>query len=212
MDRIEAISLEISRRLRSARKGAGLTLNEVADKSGLSQGFLSRLERGQAAASLANLIQLTDVLGLGMHELFVENAAPARTRIWRHSDADSQGHEVESTGYRWRHLGGGAPLDTLEVFQLVFPLDNPMTAMVSHPGQEHCYVLSGAVNFYVGGESHHLAKGDGIFIDSELPHRAENAGPEEAHVLMTVSRPPQASSTPEWWRVFSREQEATSTI
>ena len=59
--------------------------------------------------------------------------------------------DVAATGYRFRHLGGGAPLDRLEVFHLVFPRAKGMSAMVSHPGQEQCYVLSGAVLFHVDG-------------------------------------------------------------
>jgi quercetin dioxygenase-like cupin family protein len=114
--------------------------------------------------------------------------------------------DVAATGYRFRHLGGGAPLDRLEVFHLVFPRAKGMPATVSHPGQEHCYVLSGEVLFHVDGVQHRLKPGDGILIDSQLPHRAENAGRGQAHVLMTVARPAEASGTlnaewPDWWHL-----------
>lgn len=205
MKKLDAVTIEMGRRLHTGRKASGLTLSELAVRAGLSQGFLSRLERGQATASLANLIQLTEALGLGMHELFAQDVTPARSLLHVHRSADAIRHDVESNGYRWRQMGGGAPLDVLEVFYLVFPLDNPMTTAVSHPGQEHCFVLSGSVIFHVGQESHLLGPGDGIFIDSVLPHRAENAGPDEAHMLMTVSRAPQTAAIPEWWRLYSRD-------
>ena len=64
MDKVARATQEIGRRLRSARAGAGLTLAVVARQAGVSEGFLSKLERGQAAASIANLIQLADVLGV----------------------------------------------------------------------------------------------------------------------------------------------------
>jgi quercetin dioxygenase-like cupin family protein len=84
-----------------------------------------------------------------------------------------------------------------------------METMVSHPGQEHCHVLSGEVLFHVGGEQYRLKAGDGIFIDSEQPHRAENAGRGRAHVLMAVARPAEAAAVPEWWRLSSTaEQES----
>jgi quercetin dioxygenase-like cupin family protein len=78
-----------------------------------------------------------------------------------------------------------------------------MQTTVSHAGQEHCYVLSGEVLFHVGGTSHRLRAGDGILIDSQQPHRAENAGRGQAHVLMTVARPAEASDVPDWWRLSS---------
>ncbi|HYI03926.1 MAG TPA: cupin domain-containing protein, partial [Reyranella sp.] len=164
--------------------------------------------------SIANLIQLAEVLGLGLHELFQSASAPARTRVAVHR-ADGGLKDVAATGYRFRHLGGGAPLDRLEVFHLVFPRAKGMPATVSHPGQEHCYVLSGEVLFHVDGEQHRLKPGDGILIDSQLPHRAENAGRRQAHVLMTVARPAEASGTlnvewPDWWHLAtSTEKEKT---
>jgi transcriptional regulator with XRE-family HTH domain len=201
MDKLARTTQEIGRRLRSARAGAGLTLALVARRANLSEGFLSKLERGQAAGSIANLIQLAEVLGLGLHELFSSDDAPARTRVAVHRSGAGGLEEVAATGYRWRHLGGGAPLDRMEVFHLVFPRAKGMQATVSHPGQEHCYVLAGEVLFHVDGEQHRLKPGDGILIDSQLPHRAENAGRGQAHVLMTVARPADASDVPDWWHL-----------
>jgi transcriptional regulator with XRE-family HTH domain len=203
MDKVARATHDIGRRLRAARTGAGLTLAAVARQAGVSEGFLSKLERGQAAASIANLIQLTDVLGLGLHELFPSDGAPAKTRVAVHRADGARLQDVAATGYRWRHLGGGAPLDRMEVFHLVFPRAKGMEATVSHPGQEHCYVLSGEVLFHVGEASHRLKAGDGILIDSQQPHRAENAGRGQAHVLMTVARPAEAAAVPDWWHLSS---------
>lgn len=210
MDKVARATQDIGRRLRAARSGAGMTLAAVARRAGVSEGFLSKLERGQAAASIANLIQLTDVLGLGLHELFPSDGAPAKTRVAVHRAGDGTLQDVAATGYRWRHLGGGAPLDRMEVFHLVFPRARGMATTVSHPGQEHCYVLSGEVLFHVGGETHRLKAGDGVLIDSQQPHRAENAGRGQAHVLMTVARPAEAADVPDWWHLSSTQMKEES--
>jgi hypothetical protein len=88
----------------------------------------------------------------------------ARTRVAVHRSGAGSLEEVAATGYRWRPLAGGAPLDRLGVFHLVFPRAKGMQATVSHPGQEHCYVLSGEVLFHVDGTTHRLKAGDGILI------------------------------------------------
>src|SRR5258708_34518861 len=101
MDRIAEATRAIGRKLKTARLGAGRTLADVAARAGLSEGFLSKLERGQAAASIANLIQLTDALGLGLAELFAGSAgAPAKTRISVYRGSDDTPPEVAATGYR----------------------------------------------------------------------------------------------------------------
>lgn len=200
MDKVEQTAREVGRRLRSARVGAGLTLADVAGRAGVSEGFLSKLERGHSNASIASLLQLTDVVGLGLDELFGGGARPARTRVSIHRGKAPELQEVVATGYLWRSLGGGAPLDRLEVFHLVFPAKARMEAMVSHPGQEHCYVLSGEVRFLVGADQHRLKAGDSIFIDSQQPHRAENAGRGKAHMLMAVTKSSETADAPDWWR------------
>src|SRR5882672_9769361 len=112
VDRVAQATQDIGSRLRAARAGAGLTLADVAARVGISEGFLSKLERGQAAASIANLIQLTDTLGLSLHELFTSTSTstPTKTKVAVHRGEHDKLAEIAATGYRWRHLGGGAPL------------------------------------------------------------------------------------------------------
>ncbi|MDQ8727237.1 cupin domain-containing protein [Bradyrhizobium sp. LHD-71] len=81
-----------------------------------------------------------------------------------------------------------------------------MDLMVSHPGQEYCYVISGRIRFHVGAEVFELAAGEGIFLNSELPHRADNVGDDEARILMVVAKSSEARSSGrsehfDWWRV-----------
>jgi transcriptional regulator with XRE-family HTH domain len=201
-DVVQAVTTSIGARLRGARTAARRTLGEVAAAAGLSEGFLSRLERGQASCSIANLIQLATVLDLSLADLFAERAVAARTRATVHrAGGDGDFDLVDSTGYRFRHLAGGAARDEIEVFHLIFPRDHGMQTVVAHPGQEHCYVLAGEIEFEVAGAVHRLAAGDGILIDSSQPHLARNVGAGQAQVLMTVTRIPATSAAPEWWRI-----------
>lgn len=197
--RVAETQRDIGEKLRAARNGAGLTLGELARRTNLSQSFLSKLERGQASSSIANLIEISDVLGLSLSDVFSGSPRPLRSTVSVHRATELPKDHWAATGYKWRLLGGGAALDKLEVFHLVFPLKEKMKTMISHHGQEHCYVLSGEIVFFVNDARYHLKQGDGIYIDSRIPHRAENFGDTEAHVLMTVSKNPENNFT-DWWR------------
>jgi transcriptional regulator with XRE-family HTH domain len=189
-------------RIRSLREERGMKLKDLADGAGLSDAFVSRLERGLVSSSVANLIQIAQILDVGVSELFANAPDQSRSHVTVHrlSDAsDDQG--IPSTGYRWRLFAGGMPNDDLEVFHLLFPRKNRMDLMVSHPGQEYCYVIGGRIRFHVGVESFELAPGEGIFLNSELPHRAENIGADEARILMVVVKSPLKSEHFDWWRV-----------
>lgn len=67
-----ASPIPIGARIRNARKAQGLTLAQVADSSGLTKGFLSRLERDETSPSVATLVQLCQVLSLSLGALFAE--------------------------------------------------------------------------------------------------------------------------------------------
>jgi transcriptional regulator with XRE-family HTH domain len=202
MDQEKRIAALIGARIRRARTANSMTLAALAQRAGLSEAFLSRVERGEAQSSIANLVQICEILGLGLQDLLDEKRPPEKTLQSVYRARESAEHvELESTGYHWHRVAGGAPRDRMEVFHLVFPRRNRMQVMVSHPGQEHCYVLSGTILFFVGDACHRLSAGDSIFITSDQPHRAENAGDDEAHVLMTVAKPENEVAATDWWRL-----------
>src|SRR4051794_32037269 len=60
----------IGARLRTARQAAGLTLAAVAEQAGLTKGFLSRLERDEVSPSVASLVTVCGILGIGVGSLF----------------------------------------------------------------------------------------------------------------------------------------------
>lgn len=202
---VSGVAEQIGDSMRAARKAAGRTLSDVAGETGLSESFLSKIERGHANCSLANLIQICAVLGIGMDNLFSKGLGAQRTNVSVHrampGNPGAVMLDVESTGYKFRPLAGGKMRDDLEIIHLVFPSKSGMETMVSHAGQEHCYVLSGSVEFLVDGSTHILNAGDGIMIDSKLPHLARNRGKDSAHVLMTVAMAGSKESPPDWWSV-----------
>jgi transcriptional regulator with XRE-family HTH domain len=197
-------------RIRTMRKERGVKLNELAEKSGLSSAFLSRLERGQVSSSVANLIQIAKALGVAVAELFHDDQGASRSEAAVHKVEDLLADQsLVSTGYQWRLLAGGMPDDDLEIFYLVFPRKNRMATLVSHQGQEYCYVLSGKVRFIVGANSFELGPGEGILANSEVPHRAENIGPSEAQVLMVVTK--QAEHF-DWWKTPGAAESAVKAL
>ncbi|MDT9598718.1 helix-turn-helix domain-containing protein [Sphingosinicella rhizophila] len=197
-------------RIRMMRKARGIKLNELAERSDLSSAFLSRLERGQVSSSVANLIQIAKALGVAVAELFHDGSVSSRSESAVHKVEDLDADQsVGSTGYKWRLLAGGMPDDDLEVFYLVFPRKDKMGTLVSHQGQEYCYVLSGKVRFIVGGKSFELGPGEGILTNSEIPHRAENIGRSEAQVLMVVTKTRVHGEHFDWWKTPSDDEGET---
>lgn len=170
-------------RLRAARDAAGLTLKALAAATGLSQPFLSRLERGLVSASIANLLQVARALGVPLAEL-LEGEAPPPAPGWA---VHRGGPRVAADGYSFRQLASGLRGRRMDAFVLDFPPGEGMDLVVAHEGEELLYVLEGRVRFRFGAEEALLGPGDAVQFDSSLPHTAENAGPRPARLLMVTA-------------------------
>ncbi len=80
---VEASRVDVGERLRAIRTLRRVTLKTVADRAGLSESFLSQVERGRANASVASLKRIAGALGVNVADLFEPNGSPSRPRVLR---------------------------------------------------------------------------------------------------------------------------------
>jgi transcriptional regulator with XRE-family HTH domain len=179
-------NVDVGQRVRSIRQLRRLTLKEVAERSGLSESFLSQAERGVTSASIASLQRIAEALGVAVSDLF----APDGTRQPRVSRADQRRLVA------WGKLGRKAlltpkPFHHLEV--VLAELD-PGGSTGDEPYQhgdseELFFVLSGRVRLQLDAETYELGPGDSVQYRSSTPHRIGNHGTERAEVMFVVSPP-----------------------
>src|SRR5437870_10089332 len=77
----EAVHVELGERLRAIRQLRRRTLREIASAAGISESFLSQLERGRTNATIATLQRLATALGIEVSDLFTTNSP--RPRVLR---------------------------------------------------------------------------------------------------------------------------------
>src|SRR5213595_4095506 len=68
--------IDVGERLRAIRRSRRCTLRTVSDRSGLSESFLSQVERGQSSASIESLRRVAEALGVSMADLFEPDGVP----------------------------------------------------------------------------------------------------------------------------------------
>ena len=178
--------VDVGERLRDLRRSRRATLRAIADRAGVSESFLSQVERGRASASSASLRRIAGALGVAVADLF-EPGGPPRPRVLRRADRPSLSFGVLGR----KHLLTPRPLQHLEVF--VGELDPGGSTGVepyAHGDSEELFVvLSGSVQLELGGDVHELERGDSIDYRSSTPHRASNVGEERAEVMWIISPP-----------------------
>src|SRR5215510_11660190 len=150
-------SLDVGQRLRAIRLLRRLTLREVAKSAGVSESFVSQLERGRSSASVATLQRLAAAVGIEVSDLFAGESQSGPHVLRR-----SERQQLE-----WGHLGRKAlltpkPFQMLEVVAAAFDPggstgDEPYTHGDS---EELLLVLAGRVQLQLGNELLDLSKGD----------------------------------------------------
>src|SRR5579875_3510847 len=74
--------VDVGSRLREVRRARRRTLRHVADAAGISESFLSQIERGHSNASVATLRRIASVLGVRIGDLF-DQGSPGGTKVLR---------------------------------------------------------------------------------------------------------------------------------
>jgi len=178
--------VDVGERLRTLRRFRRDTLQTVAERSGLSESFLSQVERGRSNASIASLKRITDALGVSMADLFEPDGVPG-PRVLRRDERPALQFGILGR----KLLLTPRPLHHLEVFAGELEVGGSTgPEPYAHGDSEELFVvLSGTVQLEVGDEQFELERGDSIDYRSSTPHRAVNTGDELAEVLWIISPP-----------------------
>jgi transcriptional regulator with XRE-family HTH domain len=178
--------VDVGERLRSIRVLRRATLRTIAERAGVSESFLSQVERGRASASVASLQRIAGALGVSVADLF-DSRAPSGPQVLRRDVRPSLSFGILGT----KRLLTPRPLSHLEVFAGELDVGGSTGAEPYAHGdsEELLIVLTGNVQLELGGEVHELESGDSIDYRSSTPHRVANTGEEPAEVIWIISPP-----------------------
>ncbi len=173
-------------RLREQRRERRLTLRALAAKTGLSAGLLSKIENFRTIPSLPVLLSIAKALRLDPAELFSDLESTDDERPWRlirAGEATSVEREnCRGIDYRLL-LESGLDASELQVM-LVTVSPGARRRAVSGAGMELLHLLSGSLDYRVGGDTLQLSAGDTLFFDGSLPHVPQNHSDADAVMLV----------------------------
>ena len=171
----EALARTIGLRVRSGRLGLGWTLDQLAQRSGVSRRMLVNVEQGATNPSIATLLRLADALGIGLPALVDPGADDGRAVVVRRA---GQGPTVWSSpaGGSAVMVSGTASPDVTELWDWRLGPGDTFSSDAHRAGtRELMLVLSGAVVLVVGTAEHRLGPGDAAGFDGAAPHAYRNA-------------------------------------
>ncbi|WP_430441607.1 helix-turn-helix domain-containing protein [Shinella sp.] len=170
----------LGRALRQRRKEIGKTMKEVAQEAGLSEGFISQIERGLSTPSLISLYNVANTLGISIEAFLPQNPQPAHSMVSRASER--QGCSIDAEERVYQILQRGFPDARLNSCITHMP-PGYVSELTRHEGEDFLYLIEGEMLYEVGDRDYLLKAGDTLHFPSSLPHRARNVGTVEAREL-----------------------------
>jgi transcriptional regulator with XRE-family HTH domain len=186
-DEKSSADLELGQRIRSIRKAKYLSLRTVSADAGVSEGFLSQVERGKASPSVASLRRICQALGEPMGSLFTDTGGDS-----------GQDEALVRLGERRRVFRPDGSADYMVTPQMARKLQIHHTVvspgrtsgpeLYTHAGDEECIlVLEGLLVVRTGSREYVLNAGDSLLVDPKLGHGFMNPTSAPATVLWIIT-------------------------
>lgn len=174
-------------RLRSLRKGRGLSVRQVAEATGISASFLSLVETGRSDITIGRLVRLVEFFEVSLLELLPEQPT-ADAHIVREDEIRLMRSPVEGIEI---HLLAGDTDRVMMPMLLTFDPGAALAEKGEHPGEEWVHVLEGELFLELDGlESRTLRAGDSAYYASSRPHAFRNGSALNPLRLLCVDTPP----------------------
>lgn len=182
--------VQVGDRIRRFRESRGLTLQQLADRTGFSAALLTQFENRMTSPPLGSLVKIANALDTSVSAL-IGGDTGREFSIVRKTDRRIVSRvgpkEGGRTTYTYEALGAEKADRKMEPFLVrLKPLADRHVVHNSHEGEEFLYVLSGRVEVFLDDYADILSEGDCIYYNSRIPHHVHSAEDTEAVILAVI--------------------------
>lgn len=177
--------MEIGNKIKELRIQKGLTQEELADRSELSKGFISQVERDLTSPSISTLIDILQCLGTDLKDFFQEEED--HQVVFKQEDFFEKIDAELSNKIEW--IIPNAQKNAMEPILLTLEPNGSTYIDTPHDGEEFGYVLKGTILIHIGSKKYKAAKGETFYYTANQQHYITCVGKNGAKILW-VSTPP----------------------
>jgi transcriptional regulator with XRE-family HTH domain len=186
----------VGSKIRGIRESKNLSVEEIAERSGLSAEQITSIENDENLPSLGPLIKIARALGVRLGTFMDDNDALGPV-VCRAEDRESESSISFSNGaadtrrhMEYHPLAKQKAGRHMEPFIIdINPTDNLDYKLSAHEGEEFIYVMEGEIELEYGKEKYTLKVGDSIYYDSIVKHHLHGATGKSAKILALIYIP-----------------------
>ena len=175
--------MEIGSKLKDIRRQKGLTQEELADRTELSKGFISQLERDLTSPSIATLVDILQCLGTDIASFFQDETDDKIA----FSEEDYFVKEEPDCKARIEWIIPNAQKNKMEPIRLTLEPGGSSYPDNPHEGEEFGYVIDGEITICLGKKKIPVKKGESFYFIPSARHYVRS---DTGAVLIWVSTPP----------------------
>jgi len=177
---------QIAKNIKKIRLESDMSQEKLAKLSGLTKGYISKIEKSDKAPPLSTLSKIANALNVDITILTAEDLeSPEDVNLC--IVRKGEGKKISSAtleGYHYEALAYKKSGKNMEPFILIPAFDEK--AIFSHEGEEFMYTLEGTHEIVYGEKKYILQEGDCIYFDSIIPHTGRSLGKKTAKILAVM--------------------------
>lgn len=174
--------LPVGQKIKKARTGKKLKLDQLANETGFSIDYLKEIESGKTMPPVGALLQISRALEIDSGALLKEPESKLESRI--------KAHTKRTENYAYTTLTPGAENKHLKAFLVTVEARQDHKGVgYHHEGEEFVYVLTGKIEVGVGEHVNTLEQGDSLHFNSGIRHKLTNISDETAELLVVIYSP-----------------------
>jgi transcriptional regulator with XRE-family HTH domain len=190
----ETQEIKVGERIRALREQKGLSLQEMAERTGYSSALLSQIENHLISPPLGALIKIAKALAVKVGAFFGEDPREPFTIVRKNERRLASrfaSKEGVSYGYSYESLGFDKKDRQMEPFLVTLePALIKSEKLSAHEGEEFIFILEGEMEAILGDHKDVLYPGDCIYYDSSIPHKVQCHRETPAKILAVIWTPP----------------------
>ncbi len=154
---------ELGKRIKAFRMKKGLTLQKLEEKTGFTNGCLSRIEKSEKSPPLSTLGIIARALGITVSFLVGEEEQQTSIGIVKNGEKPFIARKGTAFEYSYEAVAHSFPNKKMEPFILTLPLKPKKKTINEHEGEGILVVLEGTVKFLHGNREYIIEEGDCIY-------------------------------------------------
>ncbi|MBR0270468.1 MAG: cupin domain-containing protein [Methanobrevibacter sp.] len=185
---------EFASKIKSIRERQNMTIEELAENSGVKLDVLKAMEDGEVIPSLTPLTKMARALGVRLGTFLDDTPqiGPVVTRAGKPTNSlyfSGREDVTNASNLEFHSLGSGKIDRNIDPFIIDIAYEPGEKELSSHEGEEFIYVLEGEIEVIYGKDTFTIGEGDSIFYDSVVPHHLHATGEKESKILAVLYTP-----------------------